>query len=86
LRTGTLATLGLAILTLSACATTGDAPGWSCTAKNLVTARYGGGTHAYVQLQGYATGSQYSVKLNEQKTEATGTTGDGTPFVCRRST
>ncbi|MFC1886314.1 hypothetical protein ACFLZM_04595 [Thermodesulfobacteriota bacterium] len=47
-------------------------------------ANYSGGDYAYIHLEGYSKGNDYKVKLNAQKTEASGTTGDGTPFTCTK--
>ena len=72
----------LTAITLTGCATTGDGAKWTCTAKNLVTAQYNGAGLAYVHLNPYSSGGMYDVKLNEARTEATGTTANGTPFKC----
>ena len=55
---------------------------WICRAENLITAKYDGSGWAFVHLQGYRTGGSYRVKQNEQGTEATGKTADGTLFTC----
>ena len=75
--------LGLSLLSvLAACATTGDGATWECSATGLVNAYYTGSGTANVHLQGYSTGGNYAVTLNESRTEATGTTANGTPFKC----
>jgi hypothetical protein len=69
-------------LAISGCASPGDGATWTCSATGLVSGRYDGSEYANVQLQGFSRGSDYKVKLNEQRTEATGTTANGTPFTC----
>lgn len=73
------------ILILSACATPGDGAKWECSANGLVNSTYDGSDSAYVHLQGFSSGGNYPVKLNEQRTEAMGTTANGTPFKCVRN-
>jgi len=74
---------GLSLISvLAACATTGDGAKWECNATGLVNAYYTGSGTANIHLQGYSTGGNYAVTLNESRTEATGTTGNGTPFKC----
>jgi hypothetical protein len=75
----------LVALAFSGCATTGDGSVWKCSANGLLTAGYDGGEMAYIHLQGFASGHNYEVSLNAQRTEATGTTRNGTPFVCTKS-
>ena len=74
------------VVALGACATPGDGGAWTCTAKDLVSARYDGSEYASVHLSGYQSGSSYKVTLNSARTEATGTTGNGTPFTCVKKT
>jgi hypothetical protein len=54
---------------------------WTCTAPNLVSASYDGGSSAYVHLQGFSSGGTYSV--TKKGKVATGTTANGTKFTCR---
>ena len=61
-----------------------DGSAWQCEARGLVSANYDGTSYAYVHLQGYSQGARYKVELNEAMTEATGTTGNGTPFTCMK--
>lgn len=75
----------LFILTVAGCATPADNGKWTCAANGLVSASYNGSASAYVHLAGFSSGSTYPVKLNDAKTEATGVTGNGTPFVCKKS-
>ena len=56
--------------------------GWQCTADGLAEADFNGGQTARIRLAGYRRGSDYPVTFNADKTEAKGTTGDGTPFTC----
>lgn len=74
----------LFVLLLSGCATTKDGATWKCTANGLVDSMYSGGDYAYIHLQGFSKGGDYKVQLNNQKTVATGTTANGTPFTCTR--
>jgi len=55
---------------------------WKCSADGLAAAEYDGSASAFIRLVRYSRGSMYPVKLNDERTEATGTTGDGTPFKC----
>jgi hypothetical protein len=77
---GVLLAIGLA-----GCQTSGGGPAWSCTANGLINANYNGSDYAQIHLQGYSTGGSYKVTLNEQRTEATGTTANGTPFKCMKA-
>ena len=70
------------VLAIAACAAPGDGANWTCTANGLISANYNGSDYAQVHLQGYSTGGSYKVILNAQRTEATGTTANGTPFKC----
>lgn len=78
----------MAVVVLSAlvvgCAATPGAGSWQCAANGLVNAHYTGGASAMIHLQGFSSGGQYPVKMNEQGTEASGTTANGTPFVCKK--
>lgn len=56
---------------------------WTCTAPGLVTARYTGGSTAYVHLSRYTSGGSYPVVKNASGNVATGKTADGTDFVCK---
>ena len=58
--------------------------GWSCTANNIQTARYSGGSRAYIHLRPYKDGKRYKVTLNASKTRATGKTSNGTSFACSK--
>ena len=69
-------------MAISGCASPGDGATWTCSATGLVSAKYDGSEYANVHLQGFSSGGNYKVKLNEQRTEATGTTANGTPFTC----
>ena len=80
-----VATLCVFIFTQTATAGTVDAGnGWTCTADKIKEARYKGGKRAYIHLDPYGRGDNYRVTLNSTKTEATGKTGDDTPFVCKK--
>ena len=76
-----LTALSVAVI-VAGCATPGDGTVWGCAAKDLVSARYDGSEHALIQLAGYSSGTSYKVTLNDARTEATGTAGNGTPFKC----
>lgn len=78
-----LSVLASAVLFV-ACATPSDGSIWACSAKDLVSARYDGTEFAFVHLSGFQSGAQYKVRLNDARTEATGTTGNGTPFTCKK--
>jgi hypothetical protein len=80
----TLVSALLLMLFLTGCATTGDRSTWKCTADGLVDSMYSGGDYAYIHLQGFSKGGDYKVQLNDQKTVATGTTANGTPFTCTK--
>ena len=58
--------------------------GWKCTANNIQNASYNGGSSAYIHLRPYNKGKRYAVRLNSNKTRATGTTTNGTSFVCTK--
>mgnify|MGYP001828225704 CR=1 FL=1 len=58
--------------------------GWKCTADKILNAKYDGGSRAYIHLDPYGRGDRYRVTLNSAKTEATGKTGNNTPFVCKK--
>lgn len=61
-----------------------DPGSWKCSASGLANAEYDGSGSAYIHLGRYRSGHRYPVKLNEARTEASGTTADGTPFKCIR--
>jgi hypothetical protein len=67
---------------ISGCASTGDGAIWECSAQGLVNSHYTGSDSAMIHLQGFSSGGNYKVSKNAQGTEATGTTGNGTPFKC----
>jgi len=71
-------------LLLTGCATLGGGRSWKCNANGLEDSYYSGGDSAFIHLLKYSTGAEYPVKLNEDKTEATGKTDDGTPFTCTK--
>lgn len=75
--------LGLVIVTLSS-AVAGEDAKWVCTAEGLASFSYDGSSSAYIHLESYNSGDSYSVTVNETKTVAKGTTGDGTPFTCTK--
>ena len=58
--------------------------GWKCTADKIKNAKYDGGSRAYIHLDPYGRGDKYRVTLNAAKTEASGKTGNDTPFVCKK--
>jgi len=58
--------------------------GWTCTADKIKNAKYDGSARAYIHLDPYSKGDRYKVAMNAAKTEATGTTGNDTPFVCKK--
>ena len=70
------------VVLVAGCATPGDGTLWGCAAKDLVSARYDGSESAHIQLAGYTSGTIYKVTLNDARTEATGTAGNGAPFKC----
>lgn|GEM_PF-2056655 len=70
------------VLAIAGCAASGDGATWTCTANGLISASYNGSDYAQVHLQGYTTGGSYKVALNAPRTEAAGTTANGTPFKC----
>ena len=72
----------LAIATVSGCASTGDGTSWKCSAQGLVNSYYTGSDSAMIHLQGFSSGGNYKVTKNDQGTEATGTTANGTSFKC----
>ena len=55
---------------------------WVCAAKGLKTARYSGGSRAYVHLKSFRKGSDYAVTKNSDGS-VSGKTANNTPFVCR---
>ena len=58
---------------------------WTCKADGLREFRYDGSGWAYIHLNGYQAGGNYQVKVNEERTEATGKTKDGTQFTCLKA-
>lgn len=77
-----LTALSVAVI-VAGCATPGDSAVWGCAAAtDLVSARYDGSEHALIHLAGSSSGTVYQVTLNDARTEATGTAGNGTPFKC----
>ncbi len=58
---------------------------WTCKAEGIREFRYDGSGWAYIHLNAYQTGGSYQVKLNEDRTEATGKTKDGSAFTCVRA-
>jgi hypothetical protein len=77
--------VALAAITVAGCATTGDGSKWTCTAAGIQNSSYDGSDFAFVHLSGFPNGRSYPVVKNSQGNEATGTTGNGTPFVCKRA-
>lgn len=77
-------TVVLVAAALAGCAATPGSGSWQCSADGLVNAHYTGGDSAMIHLQGFSSGGQYPVKKNGQGTEASGTTANGTPFVCKK--
>lgn len=75
----------LATIAISGCATTGDGASWKCSAQGMVNSYYAGSDTAMIHLTGFPSGGTYKVTKNAQGTEATGTTGNGTPFTCVKS-
>ena len=75
----------IALLSVAGCATPGAGGNWTCSASGLASAKYDGSGSAYVHLSGFQTGDSYPVKLNDAKTEAAGTTANGTPFTCKKA-
>ena len=57
---------------------------WQCSANGLEDSFYDGNNQAFIHLQGSDTGTLYSVKLNKDRTEASGETDNGTPFTCAK--
>jgi hypothetical protein len=60
--------------------TPAHAEGWTCSAPGMVSGSYDGGNAAYIHLTGFSTGGTYPVTRNGKR--ATGTTKNGTKFVC----
>ena len=58
--------------------------GWTCTADKIKNAKYDGSARAYIHLDPYSKSDRYKVAMNAAKTEATGTTGNDTPLVCKK--
>ncbi len=85
MRTFKFSLVVLAIAAVSGCATTGDGANWKCSAQGLVNSYYSGSGSAMIHLQGFSSGGNYSVTKNALGTEATGTTANGTSFVCVQS-
>lgn len=56
------------------------AEGWTCSAPGMVSGSYDGGSSAYIHLSGFPDGGTYSVQ--KQGKRASGTTKNGTKFVC----
>jgi hypothetical protein len=56
--------------------------GWKCSAEDLAEADFNGGETARIRLAAFRRGDSYPVTFNADKTEAKGTTGNGTPFIC----
>ena len=77
--------LTLAAIMVVGCATTGDGGKWTCTAPGIQNSSYDGSDFAFVHLLGFPNGRSYPVVKNSQGNEATGTTGNGTPFVCKKA-
>jgi hypothetical protein len=65
----------LAVTSISA-----HAEGWSCSAPGMVSGSYDGGSSAYIHLTGFPSGGTYPVQ--KQGKRASGTTKNGTRFVC----
>ncbi len=57
---------------------------WKCEANEIANYEYNGESTAYIHLGSYSCGNDYSVTLNADKTIAKGTTGDNTPFICKK--
>jgi len=69
-------------LALAGCASNPSSPAWRCEASGLVNSHYTGGEYAMVHLSGFSSGGQYKVQMNAEKTVASGSTANGTPFKC----
>jgi hypothetical protein len=54
---------------------------WECSAKNLKSYRYTGGSSAMIHLSPYPNGGTYPV-TRVSATKVTGKTKDGTAFTC----
>jgi len=68
--------------TLVGCNSNPSSPAWRCEASGIVNSHYTGGEFAMIHLSGFSSGGQYKVQLNADKTAASGTTANGTPFTC----
>jgi hypothetical protein len=79
-----LGTAGLVVASLGLTSGSLAQGGWTCTAPGLVSFQYTGGATAYIHLSAFPTGGTYAVTLNAAKTQASGTTANGTRFVCRK--
>jgi hypothetical protein len=77
--------LVLAAIAVAGCATSSDGGKWTCAALGILNSSYDGSDFAFIHLQGFAAGHSYQVVKNRQGDEATGTTQNGTPFVCERA-
>lgn len=53
---------------------------WICSAPGMISGSYDGGDSAYIHLTGFPSGGSYPVKKSGKS--ASGTTKNGTRFVC----
>jgi hypothetical protein len=67
---------------IAGCATDGSltTKQWKCEANNLINSNYTGGDYAMIHLAPYESGGRY--KVTKEGSTATGTTANGTKFVC----
>jgi hypothetical protein len=57
-----------------------SAEGWTCSASGMVSGSYDEGSSPYIYLTGFPSGGTYTVQKNGKR--STGTTKNGTKFVC----
>ncbi len=74
----------MSIILLSGCVSSQNGSNWQCSANGMINSSYSGGNTAMIHLSGYSRGGHYKVSKNEAGTVATGNTGNGTPFVCKK--
>ena len=58
--------------------------GWTCSAPNMISGSYDGGTHAYIHESGYPHGNNYLVKYMDSN-KVVGKTRYDTSFTCTRN-
>lgn len=71
----------LVLLILLATSSSAHAENWTCTAPNMISGSYDGGSMAYIHLTGFPDGGTYSVQKSGNN-KVSGTTKNGTKFTC----